>query len=232
MSGTLVISGGSHGIGRATVASFLQSGWRVVNLSRTPCEDPAVHTISVDLAGDQLSDFGWQCALAKLSPTAGRLCIVHNAGEFVRDSAAGVDVDYLQRAFRLMVLAPCLLNGLLVPRLAEHSSIIYVGSTLSELGVPNAFSYIAIKHAVVGMMRATQQDMAGRGVHSCCVCPGVTETRMISGDDGRPADFVAKRVSMRRLLKPREVADVIRFAADNASINGAVIHANLGQENC
>jgi NAD(P)-dependent dehydrogenase (short-subunit alcohol dehydrogenase family) len=232
MSGTLVISGGSHGIGRATVASFLQSGWRVVNLSRTPCEEPAVHTIRLDLAGDQLSDDAWKYALARAVPAGGRLCIVHNAGEFVRDSTADVDVDYLQRAFRLMVLAPSVLNSLLLPGLAEHSSIIYVGSTLSELGVSNAFSYIAIKHAVVGMMRATQQDMAGRGVHSCCVCPGVTQTRMIAGDDGRPTDFAATRVSMRRLLRPGEVADVIRFAADNPSINGAVIHANLGQENC
>lgn len=131
-----------------------------------------------------------------------------------------------------MVVAPCLVNGVLVPLLGEQSSVIYVGSTLGELGVPRAFSYVTIKHAVVGMMRATQQDMAGRGVHTCCVSPGVTETRMIVGNNSPPADFVAKRVSMRRLLQPGEVADVIRFAAENPSINGAVIHANLGQENC
>lgn len=226
-----MITGGSHGIGRATAVAFLQDGWEVVSLSRTPCDNRSVHTIGVDLSDRNLVDGDWRDELKQRCADATRVCVVHNAGQFVRDDVDNVDLEFLHRAFRLMVVAPCVLNELLLPMLGDRSSLIYVGSTLSELGVPHAFSYISIKHAVIGMMRAAQQDLSGRGIHTCCVCPGVTETRMIASDAVRPDDFTQTRVSMRRLLQPGEVADVILFAANNPSINGAVIHANLGQEN-
>jgi NAD(P)-dependent dehydrogenase (short-subunit alcohol dehydrogenase family) len=231
MKGTLVITGGSHGIGRATAETFLQDGWRVVSLSRTQCDNRSVRTILVDLSDQNLPSGGWREELKQQCDGSSRVCVVHNAGQFVRDDVDKVDLEFLHRAFRLMVVAPCVVNEILLPMLGDRSSLIYVGSTLGELGVPHAFSYISIKHAVIGMMRATQQDLSGRGVHTCCVCPGVTATRMVTGDAARPDDFAQTRVSMRRLLQPGEVADVIRFAADNPSINGAVIHANLGQEN-
>jgi 3-oxoacyl-[acyl-carrier protein] reductase len=59
------------------------------------------------------------------------------------------------------------------------SSVLYVGSTLSEKAVPGSFSYVVSKHAQLGMMRATCQDLMGTGIHTAMVCPGFTDTEML-----------------------------------------------------
>ena len=50
--------------------------------------------------------------------------------------------------------------------------------------MPHSFSYVVSKHALVGMMRATCQDLAGREIHTACICPGFTDTEMFR--DTRP----------------------------------------------
>jgi NAD(P)-dependent dehydrogenase (short-subunit alcohol dehydrogenase family) len=104
-------------------------------------------------------------------------------------------------------------------------------------GVANNFSYSVSKHAVLGAMRALQQDLFGSSVHTCCVCPGFTDTKMlrnkISGaslnSDGTP-EFILPIVSAGRLLLPEEVARAVAFCASNSSVNGSVFHINLGQK--
>jgi 3-oxoacyl-[acyl-carrier protein] reductase len=103
--------------------------------------------------------------------------------------------------------------------------------------VANNFSYSVSKHAVLGAMRALQQDLFGSAVHTCCVCPGFTDTKMLrdktSGaalnGDGTP-EFIMPIVSAGRLLLPAEVARMVAFCASNPSVNGSVFHINLGQK--
>ena len=112
------------------------------------------------------------------------------------------------------------------------SSIIYVGSTLSEKAVANSFSYVTSKHAIIGSMRATCQDLAGTNIHTACVCPGFTDTDMLRTHVGESEDIltaIAEGVTFQRLLKPEEIAKTLYFCATNPAINGSVIHANLGQ---
>jgi NAD(P)-dependent dehydrogenase (short-subunit alcohol dehydrogenase family) len=108
-----------------------------------------------------------------------------------------------------------------------------VGSTLSEKAVPNSFSYVLSKHAQLGMMRATCQDLMGRDIHTALVCPGFTDTEMLRthlGDDPAVERMIAGMNSFNRLIKPAEIAELIRWAHHNPVINGSVLHANLGQK--
>ena len=82
------------------------------------------------------------------------------------------------------------------------------------------------------MMRATCQDLAGSGIHTACVCPGFTDTEMLRahvGDDPEILKSIAGTTTFGRLVEPSEIAATIQFAANNPVINGAVLHANLGQ---
>ena len=124
------------------------------------------------------------------------------------------------------------LNQLLLPRLPSGSSVLYVGSTLSEKAVPNSFSYVVSKHAQLGIMRATCQDLMGSGVHTALICPGFTDTEMLRthlGVDPDVGRMIAGMNSFNRLIEPGEIAELIRWAHHNPVINGAVLHANLGQ---
>jgi NAD(P)-dependent dehydrogenase (short-subunit alcohol dehydrogenase family) len=114
--------------------------------------------------------------------------------------------------------------------MAPGSSILYVGSTLGEKAVPNSFSYVTSKHASIGMMRSTCQDLAGTGIHTACINPGFTDTEMLR--EHVPADVMPQIAAMsafERLIQPEEIAQTLLFAAQSPVINGATINANLGQ---
>jgi NAD(P)-dependent dehydrogenase (short-subunit alcohol dehydrogenase family) len=117
--------------------------------------------------------------------------------------------------------------------MSRGSAIIYVGSTLSEKAVPGSFSYVTSKHAVVGLMRSTCQDLIDTGIHTACICPGFTDTEMLQNiikNDPTILEAIKAINGGGRLIKPEEIAQTIYFAANNPVINGAILHANLGQK--
>jgi hypothetical protein len=80
-----------------------------------------------------------------------RVCVVHNAALMEKDSALDpAPPDVLRRALELNVVVPQQLNALLLPSMGVGSSILYVGSTLSEKAVAGAASYATAKHARLG----------------------------------------------------------------------------------
>jgi NAD(P)-dependent dehydrogenase (short-subunit alcohol dehydrogenase family) len=227
---TLVITGASKGIGLAAAKTFLDDGYRVINLSRTPAPDGRIENHAIDLsfsdAEEQVSE------LMGLLLSEGEICLVHNAAKMSNDSAKDATTDGLRDILNINVVAPHILNQAVLPFMGQGSSIIYLGSTLSEKAVANTYSYVTSKHAIVGMMRATCQDLAGTGIHTVCVCPGFTDTEMLREHVGEDADVLSHIASLstfNRLVTPDEIAQSIFFCAKNPVINGAVMHTNLGQ---
>jgi 3-oxoacyl-[acyl-carrier protein] reductase len=231
MTRTAIITGASQGIGRACAQAFVEQGWAVLTLSRSPCTVPGVTHLGVDLLGADaegiVRDF-----FAAEAPDAGVICVVHNAAVLAPDSAAEIDPAALRRTLELNVVAPGWINRLLIHRMLPGSSILYIGSTLSEKAVAGVASYVTSKHALTGLMRATCQDLAGRGIHTVCVCPGLTATEMLrtrSGDSDEVLASLGQLSTFGRLIEPREIAQVVLAAANQPVLNGATLHANLGQ---
>ena len=223
-----IVTGGSAGIGLATAERFLDRGYAVVNLSRRPCPIDRVTHIRCDLA----SDFAGEIA-AELDPIlrgADEIALIHNASRLANDTATETASGDLRTVLDINVVAINTLNGLVVPRMGAGSSVLFVGSTLSEKAVPGSFSYVISKHAQIGMMRACCQDFAGMGIHTACICPGFTDTEMLR--EHVPADAmeaVRGMSAFNRLIEPSEIAETLLWAAASPVINGSVIHANLGQ---
>lgn len=236
MNNFLIITGASRGIGKETAQLFVNAGWAVINLSRHLCEIPSVLNITVDLAADN-----WLESLPPIRPGNGllktlkspaQISLVHNAAVNEKDSVNDLSARALRKILEVNLIAPVQLNQLLIPQMGPGSSIIYVGSTLSEKAVKNAASYVISKHALVGLMRSTCQDLAGTGIHTACVCPGFTDTEMLQAHVGYDQSVIASienRVSAHRLIRPVEIAELIWFCANHEVINGSVLHANLGQ---
>lgn len=225
----LIITGASAGIGTATAEAFLEAGYEVVNLSRRPCPVDAVTHIRCDLSRpDFLADITGRMGPALQA--AEEVSLVHNASRLVNDTAHGTASDALRGILETNVVAANTLNGHVIPHMDRGSSILYVGSTLSEKAVPGSFSYVVSKHAIVGMMRATCQDLADTGIHTACICPGFTDTQMLREHVPAEAlEAVAAMSALGRLIEPAEIAATLLFAATHPVLNGAVVHANLGQ---
>lgn len=231
MTNYAVITGASQGIGKATAEFFLANNWKVINLSRKNCELPQVSNINVDL-----SAVNWQMQtkekLLGLFSEPARICLVHNAAAYYKDNIYNLDLAKFRNMLEINLVTPLQLNQLLLRYMLPESSIIYIGSTLSSKAIPETASYIISKHAMVGMMRATCQDLKHPQIHTCCICPGFTETEMVREhlkNDAVLHAALKKRVYANRLIEPKEIASLIFYSANNPVVNGSVMHANLGQ---
>lgn len=226
----LIITGGSSGIGFATAKLFQDNGFNIINLSRSKINlDDAVH-IEVDL-----SRSNWQESLESIFQetlsSADQICLVHNASKMQSDNVESTDPDSLREVLEVNLVGPSILNKITIPYMKKGSSILYVGSTLSEKAVPQMSSYVMTKHGMIGLMRSTCQDLFGRFIHTACICPGATETEMlveyVQGNQ-EALKIMASTLSENRLISSEEIASTIFFCANNSVINGSVIHANLG----
>jgi NAD(P)-dependent dehydrogenase (short-subunit alcohol dehydrogenase family) len=236
---TAIISGASVGIGCETARLFGADGYTVYNLSRRPCPLPGVHNLHCDLGDAQQTAEVLQQLCASLMQAggpgdgdSGPVALIHNASLMLKDSVTDCGDEALARVLRVNVSAVNQLNRALLPVMGAGSSILYVGSTLSEKAVPGAFSYVVSKHAQAGLMRATCQDTMGSGIHTALICPGFTDTEMLRThlhNDPEIIRSIGSMNSFNRLIEPQEIAALIHWAHYNPVINGAVLHANLGQ---
>ena len=178
MNDICIITGASAGIGLSTAETFLTSDYTVINLSRRPCPAGNVINISCDLSEQNFLD-GIADHLMEHLSKANRITLIHNASRLENDTVQETSTSDFREILEINVLAPNTLNGFVLPHMQAGSSILYVGSTLSEKAVPRSFSYVTTKHATIGMMRATCQDLAGSQIHTACICPGFTDTEML-----------------------------------------------------
>lgn len=227
----LIITGASKGIGAATAEQFLQDGFEVINLSRSAPKNSDIEHIEIDLSNlNGLHDIAR--ALAGKVEDWTQTVVIHNAAVLSEGSSQDLDLEAFRQAMDINVAAPAVLNAALLPHMTEGSSILFVGSTLSEKAVPGSQSYVTTKHAGLGLMRALCQDLVGTGIHTACICPGFTDTEMLREHVGGDADVlrsIAAGNTLGRLVDPAEIAETLFFCAHSPVMNGSTVHANLGQ---
>lgn len=226
----LVITGASSGIGFATAELFVKNKWTVVNISRSPCRIRQVINIISDLSCLDSAQYITQ-KLNQIIPSKAIICTTHNAALYNKDSLQSLDMKKLRLIIEANLISPLAINQYLLPKMSFGSSILYIGSTLSEKAVKGAASYVISKHASISMMRITCQDLANSGIHTACICPGFTNTEMLRKhlNNKKSIHEASKKSCFNRLIEPNEIANIIFFAANNSSINGSTLHANLGQ---
>ena len=230
MNKFLIITGGSSGIGYAAALLFQKENYKVINLSRSKIPlSEAIH-VSVDL-----STSSWHeeidSVLKDLLDSADQISLIHNASKMQSDNVEDFNLSELRDVIEVNLVAPAILNKMIIPYMKKGSSIIYVGSTLSEKAVPQMSSYVTTKHGMIGLMRSTCQDLFGRFIHTACVCPGATETEMLQEyvqGNTEALEMMAGTLSENRLISPKEIASTLLFCSQNSVINGSVMHANLG----
>ncbi len=234
MTKVAIITGASAGIGTAAAERFLAQGFVTINVSRRECPIAGVENICGDLAEPVAArEIATDLANRLGQLNASSVCLVHNAALMLKDDTEHTSDEDLARVMQINIGAINTLNRALIPLFKEGSSVLYIGSTLSEKAVAGAFSYVISKHAQLGMMRATCQDLMGRHIHTALIAPGFTNTEMLLGHIGHDPEIIASISNMnsfQRLIEPSEIAEMIVWCHANPVINGAVMHGNLGQQ--
>jgi NAD(P)-dependent dehydrogenase (short-subunit alcohol dehydrogenase family) len=238
-----VVTGGTSGIGEATVRLFVDEGARVVIVARRvePGERLA-RELGADHARFLPGDVGREKtaveAMAAAEEWGGVDVLVNNAAM----DWAGVLVDTSEADLR-RVLDTNFVGAFLMQREAGRrmlergqGSIVNVTSRNATVGVATMAVYASAKGALLALTRASAIEWAASGVRVNAVAPGLTDTPLtqtwIAGQPD-PASFesnLTSTIPQRRMAEPLDVARAILFLAsdESAHITGASIAVDGG----
>ncbi len=248
MNPTLLVTGGSRGIGAATALLAAARGWDVaVNYTRDAAAAEAVADgvraagrRALVLQADVAVDTEVVAMFATLDREWGPLGgLVNNAG--VVDVAARVDAmdaARLQRMFAVNVLGTMACAREAVRRMSTvHGGaggvIVNLSSAAARLGSPGQYvDYAAAKGAVDVFTLGLAREVAAEGIRVNAVRPGIidTEIHASGGQPGRVAQL-APQVPMRRAGSADEVAQAIVWllSADSSYTTGSVLDVTGGR---
>ena len=248
MNPTLLITGGSRGIGAATARLAAQRGWDVaVNYTRDAAAAEAVAT-DVRAAGRRAlvlqGDVGIEADVLAMFATIDREWgplhgLVNNAG--VVDVAARVDAmsaARIERMFAINVFGTMWCAREAVRRMSTRhggpgGAIVNLSSAAAKLGSPGQYvDYAAAKGAVDAFTLGLAREVATEGISVNAVRPGIIETDIHAsgGQPGRAAQM-APLVPMQRAGSADEVAQAIVWllSADSSYTTGSVVDVTGGR---
>ncbi len=231
----VMVTGGAHGIGRASALRFASEGANV-----------AVVDLREDLAGQvaeecsaaggrglayraDVSDAGEVSAVvARIVDELGGIDVVHsNAGRLRAGTVLEVTPEEWNLTFAVNVTSMFLVARSVVPTMQTGGggAIVTTGSISGLFGEPALAAYTASKAAVINLTRQLAIDFAASGIRVNSVCPGWVDTGFndpqFAHDHMTDEDVVAaieRTVPMKRQGLPEEIAAAVAFlASDDAS---------------
>ena len=235
---TALVTGGTHGIGRACVARLAADGLRVVFCGRDAAAgaDAVREVARAEFVAADVSDpaAAAQVVTRALTVGEGRLAgLVHAAGQarrvaFGDGTLRDWDEVFAVNARPVYEITRLALDGLV----AGGGSVVAISSVAGRVGEEGLAVYAASKAALIALTESLALEY-GHAVRFNAVCPGQIATRMlarVTADDARHARVVA-RIPAGRLGRPEEVADVVAWlVSDRASyVNGATIVVDGGE---
>ncbi|KAF2815815.1 NAD(P)-binding protein [Mytilinidion resinicola] len=235
-----IVTGGSKGIGAATVVELAKQGAKVViNFSSdaTPAEE-LVKQIGPDNAltvkADAASVAGIEELVKQTVAKFGRIDIlIPNAGVLpMKDLESTTEADF-DRTFAINVKGPYFLAQKAAPHMSEGGHIVFLSTSLCAASTvaPNYLLYNSTKGAIEQMTRVMAKDLGRKGISVNAVAPGPTATELfMRGKPEQVIKTIAGLNPFNRIGTPEEVAQVIVMLSSGASqwVNGQVLRANGG----
>ncbi|MGR8946618.1 MAG: SDR family oxidoreductase [Gammaproteobacteria bacterium] len=221
---TVVITGGSTGIGLSIVKHLLQNQFRVINLARrsVPFRDDALENYEIDL-----TDRKQLAALCAGLTKANIYGFVHNAGLIRANLIEDVSLDDLDELNQLHLGAAIQLVQALIPSMKkQRMGRIVLTSSRAFVGMKTRTSYAATKAAQIALARTWALELGEFGITANTVAPGpIQATEMFHEvvPQGSPVlDQMAAKIPVRRLGEPDDVAKAVMFFIDeqNSFVTG------------
>jgi NAD(P)-dependent dehydrogenase (short-subunit alcohol dehydrogenase family) len=242
-----VVTGGSRGIGAATVRALARAGHDVVvgyrgdSEAATRVVDSArcegVHAIAVraDVVREDEVENLFATAVEQLGPVTG---LVSNAGVTAHiGDLAETPVDVIREVVDVNLVASILCarqaaRVMSVRRGGGGGSIVNVSSAAATLGSPHEYvHYAAAKAGVEALTVGLSKELAGDGVRVNAVAPGIVRTGIhaAAGQPGRE-DRLASRIPLGRAAEPAEIAPAIVWlmSGEASYVTGAVVRVAGG----
>lgn len=227
---TVVITGGSRGIGAAAVALFAARGDRVFFLyeknhaaAQSVTEKTGATAICCDVA-DKAAVYE---AFRKIPDVDILIC---NAGIMDFCPINLLEEEKWDRLFDVNVkgVYNCVGAAMSAFLKKQAGCIITVSSMWGQVGASCEAAYSATKGAVIALTKALAKELGPSGIRVNCVAPGVILTDMCAGLDQETLDGLAEDACVGRNGRPEDVAKAFAYLADADFVTGQVLPVNGG----
>lgn len=237
---TVVVTGASSGIGRATATAFAAEGARVVATGRSVDRLEALRREAGDgivpIAADVRSR-GEARRVVDLATSDGNRIdvLVNNAGVMLTRPFLETSDEEWRDTLATNLDGAFVLSQEVIGRMLEDGgggAIVNVASTDAFVAESPLAAYDVSKAALLQLTRCIAVEFGHLGIRCNAICPGLTETPLTTPDwSSEFSSAYARRIPMRRAARPEEQAAVILFLASSAAsyVNGASVVADGGQ---
>ena len=235
-----IVTGGSRGIGFATVEAFLKEGAKVVLCaSRQETADKAVSQLketypdaAVEGIFPNLSDYeAVKAAFDGIAEKYGKIDIlVNNAGVSESTPFTEYTAETFERVMELNIKAVYNCSKAVSGHMIQAGSgvILNTSSMVSQYGQPAGIAYPTSKFAVNGFTLSLARELGPKGIRVNAVAPGITYTDMMRKVPKEVIDPMIAQIPLKRMGQPEDIANAFLFlASDMASyISGEVLHVD------
>lgn len=246
MTRRAIITGGSSGIGAATLDRLVGAGFDCLVIGRnapgqTTTGPRPVH-LKADLRDREQIEATCQKMVEWVEAGNGPPdVLINNAGGGLPSRTSDLSMTDVEADLNLNLIAPIMLSRSILSsmRMARAGAIVNIASTAGRTGVPFLPVYSAAKAGLIAFSQSLAAECATDGIMVNCVCPGATRTEMASygrrelsllaGLEGSAYEqIMASRTGLNRLIEPDEVARVVCWLALNAepALNGQTINTS------
>jgi 3-oxoacyl-[acyl-carrier protein] reductase len=238
---TVLVTGGSRGIGRAIVERFARDGAEVAFFYRGNAAAAAEVVAEAQAAAlkvtaeqvDVCDAPGVAAAVDRLVTGWGRIDVLVNNAGVIRDNLLGLLEDEdVRTVLETNVGGVFHVTRAVVPHMIARRAgkIVNLSSVAGEKGGRGQTNYAASKGAINAFTRALAVELAPRKITVNCVAPGVIETEMSQAVREMAGDEVKGRILLRRFGQPQDVAHAVWFLASRFAdyVTGEVLHVDGG----
>ena len=233
---TVLITGGSRGIGRAMVELFTERGYSVAftyKCSEEQAKSLAEATGAICIKADSAVESQVVHAVAEAEKKLGTIdCLINNAGISSFSLFTDLSLKDWNECLAVNLTGAFLYSKAVIPSMVskKQGRIINITSMWGLVGSSCEVHYSTAKAALIGMTKALAKELGPSGITVNAIAPGVIETEMnrsLSEDDKAA---LCDETPLMRMGKPMEVAEAALFlASDSASfITGEIMNISGG----
>jgi 3-oxoacyl-[acyl-carrier protein] reductase len=240
---TALVTGGSRGIGRATVLALANAGAHVVVHYNQAADEANAVVDEIRSKGGKAdavrADLAQPGSPAKLAEEVKAIVgdkldiVVANAGIAGSATIAEQTVADFDSYWAVNVRAPYFLVQQLLPLLHDGSSVVLISSLAAISAVGDLSAYAATKGAEDTLVKYFAAALGAQGIRVNSVAPGVIDTdisNFTKTEEGRKAALSMQ--ALKRIGKPDDIADVVAFLASSGArwITGTTVHVDGGSK--